>query len=215
MTVADRLARAERGDRARQPPVLSPGGLPRPLDQGGGRRLPRQDQGQALGPRIRRRGQRACRRAAVRARALGHRVLGRLARLLAGTAVHDAARPALPADRVQVQSAAHLDAAGHDRHGRHVDRDLPGRHARRLPDLRPHAGADLGHKQRFPVFSESICCSSPATGSSSSRSASRSSSTSRRRSADGTYPYNLVEYQRFSVRNYKSWIADARPNQRF
>jgi hypothetical protein len=33
--------------------------------------------------------------------------------------------------------------------------------------------------------------------------------------AAGTYPYNLVEYQRFSVRNYKSWIDGLDPSQRF
>ena len=28
-----------------------------------------------------------------------------------------------------------------------------------------------------------------------------------RKVADGTYRYNMVEYQRFSVRNYKQWVA--------
>jgi hypothetical protein len=36
-----------------------------------------------------------------------------------------------------------------------------------------------------------------------------------RKVADGTYPYNLVDYQRFSVRNYKRWIATLDPSQRF
>jgi hypothetical protein len=32
---------------------------------------------------------------------------------------------------------------------------------------------------------------------------------------DGSYVYNVVEYQRFSVRNYKSWIKTLDKTQRF
>ena len=32
---------------------------------------------------------------------------------------------------------------------------------------------------------------------------------------DGTYVYNVVEYQRFSVRNYKSWTGSLDKTQRF
>jgi len=32
---------------------------------------------------------------------------------------------------------------------------------------------------------------------------------------DGTYVYNVVEYQRFSVRNYKSWTRSLDKSQRF
>ena len=54
--VADRLARPVRRYRARQPPVLFPDLLSRSLDQGGGRRLLRQDHEEEVGPRVRRRG---------------------------------------------------------------------------------------------------------------------------------------------------------------
>ena len=43
----------------------------------------------------------------------------------------------------------------------------------------------------------------------------RSSRTSRRKVKDGTYVYNVVEYQRFSVRNYKNWVKTLDQNQRF
>jgi KipI family sensor histidine kinase inhibitor len=33
--------------------------------------------------------------------------------------------------------------------------------------------------------------------------------------SEGTYVYNVVEYQKFSVRNYKSWIASLDKTQRF
>ena len=66
-----------------------------------------------LGSGVRRRAQRPEGRAAVRASAFGHRILGRVAGLLAGPALHDGARPALRDHGAEIQSAAHLDAAGH------------------------------------------------------------------------------------------------------
>ena len=32
---------------------------------------------------------------------------------------------------------------------------------------------------------------------------------------DGTYVYNVVEYQRFSVRNYKAWVKTLDKSARF
>src|SRR5260221_170299 len=47
-----------------------------------------------------------------------------------------------------------LDAAGQGRHGRGLDRDLSGGDTRRLSDLRPHPGADLGHRASLPAVRE-------------------------------------------------------------
>ena len=32
---------------------------------------------------------------------------------------------------------------------------------------------------------------------------------------DGTYLYNVVEYQRFSVHNYRAWVSKLDQSQRF
>lgn len=36
-----------------------------------------------------------------------------------------------------------------------------------------------------------------------------------RQVTDGSYKYNIVEYQRFSVRNYKNWVKRLDLNTRF
>ena len=36
-----------------------------------------------------------------------------------------------------------------------------------------------------------------------------------RKVQDGTYRYNIVEYQRFSVRNYKAWVSKLDPDKKF
>ncbi len=140
--------------RAGQPPVLLPDLLSRSLDQGGSRRLLREDHQEEMGPGVRRRAERPEGRASVRARAFRHRVLGGVAGILAGPALHDGARSALRDHGAEIQSAAHLDAAGNGRHGRRLDGDLSGGDARRLSDLRPHSGADLGHREALPAVRE-------------------------------------------------------------
>lgn len=70
-------------------------------------------------------------------------------------------------------------------------------------------------KQRFPVFSESIVLFKPGDRVKFVPVGVEEFEYVERKVAEGTYPYNLVEYQRFSVRNYKRWIETLDPNQRF
>jgi urea carboxylase len=70
-------------------------------------------------------------------------------------------------------------------------------------------------KQRFPVFSESIVLFKPGDRVKFIPIGVEEFEYIESQVAAGTYPYNLVEYQRFSVRNYKSWIGSLDPGQRF
>jgi urea carboxylase len=70
-------------------------------------------------------------------------------------------------------------------------------------------------RQRFPVFSESIVLFRPGDRVKFIPIGVEEFEYLEKTVADGTYPYNLVEYQRFSVRNYKRWIETLDPNQRF
>ena len=36
-----------------------------------------------------------------------------------------------------------------------------------------------------------------------------------RKVEEGTYQFNLIEYQKFSVPSYESWVASLNPEQRF
>jgi hypothetical protein len=79
-------------------------------------------------------------------------------------------------------------------------------------DLRPHAGADLG-RQAALRCSAGIVLFKPGPGQFIPIGVEEFGYVEQGRR--GTYPYNLVEYQRFSIRNYKNWIATLDPNQRF
>ena len=62
-------------------------------------------------------------------------------------------------------------------------------------------------EQRFPEFRDEHLPVPPGRPREvRARAASRNSSRSRRRCKDGSYVYNVVDYQRFSVRNYKKWV---------
>ena len=61
------------------------------------------------------------------------------------------------------------------------------------------------------VLATRSACSAPATASSSCRSRSRSSKFYEAQVKAGTYVFNVNEYQKFSVRPYKHWLARIDP----
>jgi urea carboxylase len=70
-------------------------------------------------------------------------------------------------------------------------------------------------KQRFSVFSESIVLFRPGDRVKFIPIGVQEFEYLEKTVTDGTYPYNLVEYQRFSVKNYKHWIETLDPKERF
>jgi KipI family sensor histidine kinase inhibitor len=70
-------------------------------------------------------------------------------------------------------------------------------------------------KQRFPVFRDSICLLRPGDRVKFVPCSLEEFAHVERRVEEGTYQFNLIEYQKFSVPAYKSWVADLDPSQRF
>jgi urea carboxylase len=70
-------------------------------------------------------------------------------------------------------------------------------------------------QQRFNVFSGSICLFQPGDRVKFVPCTVEEFEEVERRVADGTYQYNVVEYQKFSVRQYKDWVAKLDVNARF
>ena len=70
-------------------------------------------------------------------------------------------------------------------------------------------------KQSFEVFAESICLFQPGDRVKFVPCTVEEFEEVERQVADGSYQYNVVEYQKFSVRQYKDWVAKLDPNARF
>ena len=61
-------------------------------------------------------------------------------------------------------------------------------------------------EKRFPQFEKSICLFQPGDRVKFVPVGPQEFEEVEARVKDGTYVYNVVEYQTFSVRNYKTWI---------
>jgi KipI family sensor histidine kinase inhibitor len=70
-------------------------------------------------------------------------------------------------------------------------------------------------KQSFEVFADSICLFQPGDRVKFVPCTVEEFEEVERQVADGSYQYNVVEYQKFSVRQYKDWVAKLDPNARF
>lgn len=70
-------------------------------------------------------------------------------------------------------------------------------------------------EQRFDVFADSICLFRPGDRVKFVPCTVEEFEEAERRVADGSYVYNLVEYQKFSVRQYKRWVGSLDLARRF
>lgn len=70
-------------------------------------------------------------------------------------------------------------------------------------------------EQRFDVFERSICLFRPGDRVRFVPSTVAEFEAAERRVADGSYVYNAVEYQKFSVRQYKRWVGTLDLTRRF
>ncbi len=67
----------------------------------------------------------------------------------------------------------------------------------------------------YPVFEDSICLFQPGDRVKFVPCTMEEFEHYERQVADGTYVYNVLEYQRFSVKNYKNWVDSLDPEKRF
>lgn len=70
-------------------------------------------------------------------------------------------------------------------------------------------------EKRFPQFERSICLFRPGDRVKFVPCTVEEFEQIEKQVADGSYQYNVVEYQRFSVKSYKSWTATLDKSQRF
>jgi KipI family sensor histidine kinase inhibitor len=70
-------------------------------------------------------------------------------------------------------------------------------------------------EKRFPQFENSICLFRPGDRVKFVPVSPEEFNHVEAQVKDGSYVYNVVEYQRFSVRNYKNWIKTLDKSQRF
>lgn len=70
-------------------------------------------------------------------------------------------------------------------------------------------------EKRFPVFEDSICLFRPGDRVRFVPCSVEEFEAVARRVEEGSYPYNVVEYQRFSVGRYREWSARLDPGDRF
>jgi KipI family sensor histidine kinase inhibitor len=70
-------------------------------------------------------------------------------------------------------------------------------------------------EKRFPQFENSICLFQPGDRVKFVPCSVEEFETVEAQVADGSYQYNVVEYQRFSVRNYKAWVDTLDTSARF
>ena len=70
-------------------------------------------------------------------------------------------------------------------------------------------------ERRFPVFEESICMFKPGDRIRFVPCSIEEFEYVEAKVNEGTYQYNLVEYQKFSVAQYKQWVAGIDETQRF
>jgi KipI family sensor histidine kinase inhibitor len=70
-------------------------------------------------------------------------------------------------------------------------------------------------ERRFPEFKNSICLFRPGDRVKFVPCSVEEFECIEAKVNEGTYVYNVVEYQKFSVRNYKTWLSHIDKNQRF
>lgn len=70
-------------------------------------------------------------------------------------------------------------------------------------------------EKRFPVFEESICAFQPGDRIRFVPCSIEEFEYIEAKVLEGSYQYNVVEYQKFSVAQYKQWISTIDPSQRF
>ena len=70
-------------------------------------------------------------------------------------------------------------------------------------------------KKSFPVFENNICLFQPGDRVKFVPTTYEEFDHVSNKIKDGTYNYNIVEYQKFSVKNYKSWLKTIDPSKRF
>ena len=70
-------------------------------------------------------------------------------------------------------------------------------------------------KKSFPVFENNICLFQPGDRVKFVPTTYEEFDNVSKKVEDGTYDYNIVEYQKFSVKNYKKWLTTIDPTKRF
>jgi urea carboxylase len=70
-------------------------------------------------------------------------------------------------------------------------------------------------EKRFPQFEQSICLFRPGDRVKFAPVSPEEFEHVEAKVKSGKYIYNVVEYQRFSVRNYKSWVNTLNKSDRF
>ena len=70
-------------------------------------------------------------------------------------------------------------------------------------------------KKSFPVFESNICLFQPGDRVKFVPTTYEEFDHVSKKVEDGTYDYNIVEYQKFSVKNYKKWLTTIDPTKRF
>ena len=70
-------------------------------------------------------------------------------------------------------------------------------------------------KKSFPVFENNICLFQPGDRVKFVPTTYEEFDYVSKKVEDGTYDYNIVEYQKFSVKNYKKWLTTIDPTKRF
>ena len=70
-------------------------------------------------------------------------------------------------------------------------------------------------KKSFPVFENNICLFQPGDRVKFVPTTYEEFDHVSKKVEDGTYDYNIVEYQKFSVKNYKKWLTTIDPTKRF
>jgi len=70
-------------------------------------------------------------------------------------------------------------------------------------------------KKSFPVFENNICLFQPGDRVKFVPTTYEEFERVSKKVEDGTYDYNIIEYQKFSVKNYKKWLTTIDPTKRF
>ena len=150
------------------------------------------------------------------ARPFRHGILGGRARLLAGPLFADAARSAQPAGRAEIQSAAHLDAEGHDRPSAAPSpASIRTRRRAAIRSSRARRCRSGIASSGSPRSRTAWRCSAPAIASASCRSIAKSGTRSTPQVADGSYQHPNVDYQKFSIGKYRTgWPRRAADRRR-
>jgi allophanate hydrolase subunit 1 len=70
-------------------------------------------------------------------------------------------------------------------------------------------------KKSFPVFENKICLFKPGDRVKFVPTTYEEFEYVSNKVEDGTYDYNIIEYQKFSVKNYKKWLSTIDKTKRF